>query len=144
MHDYDHLVREQSVLCGFCALARAGLTTFNNTILALWQDQVPRYDGINFGVVVYYYKEDIDYEHYLRADSDNPHILIPTKERAIVEYILNEKWCDEGMLVEALKNYLLVDPAYNMDLLLEVADFFGLDSKTLDYWIDEAINDKEI
>jgi hypothetical protein len=78
----------------------------------------------------------------VEPEESNPLLLKPTKERAIVEYLKNEKWCDEGLLIEALKNYL--EQFRNDEELYRVADFYGLERSTLDSWIQEAINDTEI
>lgn len=138
---YDGLVVESSIMCGQCALARNGLTTHNNESLCFWTS-VKELDGKDFRCATYYYKKDFDTEHYLAPAKTNPLILIPTPERAIVEYIQNEKWCDEGTLIEALKSYLF---RYgNTEKLFEVARFFGLSEEHLSYWITEAEEDEEI
>lgn len=98
-------------------------------------------DGIDFAVVVYRYKHNADTEHYLRKSPQNELLLIPTRERAIVEYIQGERYQDEGLLIEAIKTYL--EESKDLELLYEVADFFSLDRKTLDYWLKEAKEDIE-
>lgn len=139
--NFDGLVQKKCVLANVCALARNSLTTIEANKLGIWT-KLKELDGIDFGAVTYYYKKGFDTEHYLAPAKTNPLILIPTPERAIVEYIQNEKWCDEGTLIEALKSYLF---RYgNTEKLFEVARFFGLSEEHLSYWITEAEEDEEI
>ena len=138
---FDSLIKEKSVLCWNCSLNRCGLISYNGTILNVWSHDKET-DGEGSGPIVYFYHEEpIDTEHYLVPCSTNPLLLIPTKERAIVEYIINEKWCDEGLLIEALKSYMFDFNTTDFTLLYEVADFFGLSREILDYWIHEAETD---
>ncbi len=138
---FDILVDRVTVLCCSCALARSGLTAYGVTHLDM-MTQMKVLDNFCMVYATYYYYPYIDFEHFVTPETTNPLILKPTKERAIVEYILNEKWCDEGILIEALKTYL--QWFRNDEELYCVADFFGLDRKTLDYWIKEALEDAEV
>lgn len=138
---FDSLIKERRVACGICALSRAGLLSHSPKHLDL-MTSYPEYDNFSFAYISYYYNPKIDYDYCLKPSPVNPLILQPSKERAIVEYILNEKWCDEGVLIESLKNY--VDYFRNDELLYDAADHFGLDHSVLDYWINEAINDEEV
>lgn len=141
MGRFDHLITEKHVLCAACALSRNGLTTHSTEHLCL-QTPYAEIDGVCVVYITYYYYQNIDYDHWLTPESSNPLILKPTKERAIVEYILNEKWCDEGILIEALKTYL---QWFRKDEeLYAAADFFGLDRKILNDWMQEALTDTEI
>lgn len=141
MGKYDYLITERHVLCAACALSRNGLTSHSTQHLCL-QTPYAEIDGTCVVYITYFYCKNIDYEYFVTPETTNPLILKPTKERAIVEYILNEKWCDEGILIEALKTYL--QWFRNDEELYCVADFFGLDRKTLDYWIKEALEDAEV
>lgn len=140
---YDSLVTNKSVAFGRCALARNGLTAQNYVVLGL-MTKYQELDGIDLCVCKYYYNPSIDYEHFVKPMDTNPLILLPTPERALVEYIKNEKWCDEGTLIEALKTYDFRDDRRNYELLYKVAEFFDLPSDTLDYWIKEAKEDTEV
>lgn len=139
MLNYDSVVDEKRVLCGSCALGRVGLVMSNCIHLDLMTDYKD-FDKFNLVYLTYYYYPNIDYTHWVHPSSDNKNILVPTKERALVEYIKNEKWCDEGILIEALKNYL--EFFRNDEELFKVADFFELDRDILHYWINEALEDK--
>lgn len=140
---FDKEVNTVSVICGLCALARNGLTTHDPTVLDLFTNY-PELDGISASIVKYYYKSSVDTEHYVSPMDTNPLLLLPTPERAIVEYIQNEKWCDEGVLIEALKTYEFRDDICDLPLLYKVAEFFGLPKAELGYWIQEARDDEEV
>lgn len=137
----DRYVTKPSVICGQCALARNSLTTQNTVHLDLFTI-LPEIDGVGASIVTYIYRNPIDYDNYVAPMDTNENLLLPTKERAIVEYILVERWCDEGTLIEALKTYLEWEE--NREKLYEVADFYGLPRETLDYWIHEAETDEEV
>ena len=134
MHDVDFLVQKPTVVCNACAMGRAGLSNCITWKLDLWTSYESLHKA-DIGLAVYYYKENIDYDNYLIPDKDNPFILVPTKERAIVEAIIDDM-LDEGILIESIQNYLQF--FCNMDLLYEVADFYKLDRDTLEYWLQEA------
>lgn len=138
---YDKEIKERRVICAHCALARVGLTTFSPVHLDLWT-KYPSIDGVDAAIVRYLYNPNIDYEYELTPMNTNPLLLLPSKERALVEFIKCEKWCDEGILIESLKTYL--NWFYNEKHLYEVAAYFQLPKETLDYWIKEALEDEEI
>lgn len=52
-------------------------------------------------------------------------LLLPTVERAIIDYIRYESIRDEGTLIWALQDYIN-DERYNMDKIYEVADFYNV------------------
>ena len=93
--------------------------------------------------VKYYYVPTIDTEHYVRKYSDEyPNILIPTKERALIECIKYKMdYVDEGVFIEAMYNYITLDcdeKEENYALLNEVADFFEVPWDKVKYWIAES------
>lgn len=138
---YDDIVTDKRVLCGTSALNRAGLISASSNHLYLmttWEE----FDNLDLAYAHFVYYPKVDYKHWVSPSKSNPLILQPTKERAIVEYILNEKWCDEGLLIEALKSYISF--FWNEKELYKVADFFGLKRDVLDYWIKEAKEDEEV
>ena len=141
--DYRHDLRVnwQCVLCNICALTRNGLLTYPVTHIDVLTTR-ETWDGLQLAGISYYYKQNIDYKNYVTPSCTNPLILKPTRERAIVEYILMENWCDEGVLIEALKSYMSYKS--NFPELYKVADFYGLPTQTLDYWLKEAREDEEV
>ena len=139
---YDHLVTDgKYVLCGPCALARAGLVTYSKELLFL-QTKYKELDGVCTIYITYWFYSRIDYDYCVSPSAGNPLILQPSKERAVIEYLKNEKWCDEGILIEALKTYLMW--FWDDKKLYECADHFGVARDTVDYWLNEALTDEEV
>lgn len=123
------------VLFGPAALANAGLTTMTKNTITTFT-KVKEIEGC-WGVARFVYiDDDIDYTNYVRRDENNPHILIPTKERALVESIKYIDKCDEGFLMEALDTYINWFKG-DTSKLEEVAKFYKLPLETLHYWISE-------
>lgn len=142
MAKYDNLVtKNPHVLCGPCALTRAGLTTYSSDLLFL-QTPYLEMDGVCTIYITYYYYSNIDYEYCVTPSDTNNLILIPSRERAIIDYLRCDKWCDEGILIEALKSYLAWFK--NDKKLYACADHFGVPRETVDYWINEALTDEEV
>ena len=139
---YDFLVTDKEyVLCGPCALARAGLVTYSTELLYL-QTSYKELDGVCTIYITYWFYDDIDTQYCVTPGDENPLILHPSKERAIIEYLKCKRWCDEGILIEALKSYLLW--FRDDDKLYKCADHFGVSRDTIDYWINEALTDEEV
>ena len=53
-----------------------------------------------------------------------------------------ERWADEGILIEALHTYL--DYFRDDEKLYACADHFGVSRNTIDYWIQETLEDEEV
>ena len=123
------------LLTGDSALVYSGMS--------IWEEYTPdvlttviELKGLSlYGLINYCYTTEIDYINYvIRYDK----LLVPTKERAIVENIkLNLEYVDEGHFVESLSRYIH-SPEYNYPLLTEVAKHFNVPMETVDYWIGEA------
>lgn len=125
------------------AMNRVGLCYFNSWYLDLASDR-KELNGFKFPMCRYLYYPDLDRIHYLTPSKDNPNLLIPTRERAIVDYIkLEEEYGDEGILIESLQSYLR-DYEEDLPKLYEVADFFKLPRKELDYWLNEAREESDM
>ena len=136
-----HTVKEISVVCGSYALAKNSLLCFNPDILCVFTDSTILEKVTCTGFDYYYFNPDIDYEYEVRPSNENPLLLIPSKERAIVECIKWLDYVDEGELIEALKEYL--DHFWD-NSIYEVGNHFGISKETLDYWFEEARNDEEV
>lgn len=123
------------VLCGTCAFARVGLTTLKSEQLEILQstdytsDKVITYAGDTYN--------DLS---FTTVSPMSVYVHEPSRERAIVEYILYRQYFDEGVLIEGIQEYLSL---YNDDVsaLYPVAEHFNLHSEILDYWINEARED---
>lgn len=138
---YDKFYTKRAVLTGVCALARNGLVYANANHLEI-QTGEKQLDGLHTVPCNFYYNGDIDWEYELTESPSNSSLLLPSKERAIVECIKHLDWCDEGILIEALKSYLMW--FRDDDKLYKCADHFGVSRDTIDYWINEALTDEEV
>lgn len=140
-YSFDKYYTERSVISGSCALARCGLTTCNAEHLDL-QTTIEALDGMMLVPCNFHYCENIDYEYEVIESSTNPILLQPSKERALVECIKNPDWCDEGILIEALKSYLLW--FYDEEKLFRCAKHFGVEKSMVEFWLNEAREDYEV
>ena len=124
------------VIAGECALTRNGLTTGNPQYLNVFT-KYKQFHNKDLGAARFIYnpKED-NVTDYVTPLPNNKNILLPTKERAIVESIIHIDGCDEGVLLEAINTYL----AYfgTKEELIPVANCFNLSIEQLEYWIQEA------
>lgn len=128
------------IIVGESALANNGLIYWCNC-LKLWTPY-ELLDGVKYhgGVLEYYHLID---DAYLDVVDSDLNLYIPTQEKSIVDVILHlEQYYIEGPLIEALQNYI----AQHNDLLIlyNVADYYGISSVDLDYWINEAINEDDM
>lgn len=139
---YDCIVTSKIVLCGCCALVRNGLISWDGGLHLDMYTEIESLHKFNMVYAMYFYTKKIDYEYCVSPSSTNPLILVPTKERALIEYIRDDYLCDEGILIEALKSYLMW--FRNDELLKEAAEHFGVAWETVLYWIHEAETDEEI
>lgn len=125
------------------AMNRVGLCYFNSWFLDLATDKIEIKD-MEFSMCRYLYYPDLDRVHYLVPSESNPDLLIPTRERAIVDYVkLQDEYGDEGILIESIQSYLR-DYEEDLPKLYEVADFLKLPRKELDYWLNEAREESDM
>lgn len=125
------------------SVARNGLTYLAAAYLNLATDK-KELSNIKTNSFRFIYYPDLDRLHYLVPSKNNPDLLIPTKERAIVDYIkLQDEYGDEGILIESIQSYLR-DYEEDLPKLYEVADFFKLSREELDYWLNEAKEESDM
>ena len=136
----EDLIEEKTVLCGSSALSFAGLIMFNTTHYTLQTSEELLHNSELYFITLKY-NQTIDYGYKVAPSKSNPMLLLPTKERALVECIKHLDWVDEGLLIEGLKNYIM--QFWDEKELYEVAGHFGLDRGTLEYWLEEARNDDD-
>lgn len=139
---FDKYIEDPKIVCGSTSLARNALIYAGADNLNL-QTSRQRYNGMNVGMFTLHYNPDIDWKYELKPSETNPLLLLPSKERAIVECIKHLDWVDEGLLVEALKNYLWRFYDADGEKLYKVAKYFDVPKETIDYWLDEARNDED-
>jgi hypothetical protein len=126
------------ILTGPSALSKNGLIYFGKvSYISTWRKHSDNGSSLNRVYLYRPYHSDMSYTRTL----SNGYITY-TRERAIVDYILNEKYCDEGLLIEALKSYDEREDS-DYEVLYEVADYFKLSREVLNYWIKEAREDFE-
>lgn len=130
------------ILAGDDALYHAGLTNQPVDTPMCWTEYEDIPSGI-FAVFVYYYFNPSGKDtKYATPMKTNSFAYEPIKERAIVETIKFQEYFNEGILIEALQSYLGGAP--NMDLLYEVADYFGVPRDDVDYWLNEAREESDM
>ena len=132
------LKNEKWVLTGLTALSLSNATAneLYMPIVFCDSDKTYKISGIVWYIGIG--KGNIDYENYVEPYKLSPNILIPTPERAIIECIkYNDRVIDTGTLLEVILGYI-ESPYSDINLLYKVADFFSLDRKELDKWIQEA------
>lgn len=142
---YDELLGSSGdfVVCGENAFMRVGLTT-------LWMDTIKAWTpysevhGIATPYVQWYYNSDAKNIEDTKPSTKCTHIHEPTRERAIVEYIKFREYFDEGILVEGIDTYLLFNKDSDLSELYRIADKYKLPKSELDYWLNEARNDREV
>lgn len=120
------------------ALWNAGLTTAYIPMLQLGSIGA-EIDGLGTFAAIFYNNPWFDKYDFTTPSPESKNILYPTAERAIIESILFVEHCDEGILLESLKNYY--DREQSWGKLYEILPFFHIGFKSkLDYWINEAEN----
>lgn len=140
---YDKLVgdtlNKPAVLIGEQALYRCGLTTLLSSTLQCSTPITTLRGYANFICQWYYNPLALRYEH-TKPSPEHPMILEPTRERALIEYILLKEYFNEGILIEGLKDYLYYEEN-PVEKLHDEAKFWKFPLDTVDYWIKEAEED---
>ena len=128
---------KKHVLVGVSAFAHVGLTTCLSSVLQC-STLYTGIEGIHCPVVEWYFNPFADKNFEDTTPSPkSPNILIPTKERAIVEYMLLHEKFDEGILIEGLKDYDYLNNG-DWSKVYALAPKYLLKSYYVDYWIKEA------
>lgn len=131
-----------AVVVGEHALACNGLTTALYSVKQLSTLTVG-IDGINNYICMWYFSPWAERYDHTRPSPKHEKILIPTRERALWEYMMLHEKFDEGILIEGLSDYLrLTDNAEGK--LLEEARYWGCGEEDVEYWVNEAYNDYEV
>ena len=147
MFDYDYKLNTLTtegfyVLAGDDALYHAGLTNQPVDTPMCWTTYEDIPSGI-FAVFAYYYFNPFGKDtKYSTPMQTNSFAYAPTNERAIIEAIKFHDYFNEGILIEALQNYIAGNP--NMPLVYEVADYFNVPRDDIDYWFNEAREESDM
>lgn len=128
------------VLCGECALYRAGINSQLFSSLQMWTEYKELETVLQGLVVTYYYIPVVDLDYEVAPVDGYKNILLPSKERALVEMIKYRDYFNEGSLIEGLQTYLWLN-GDDLDHLYEVAVHFKVSQDEIDYWINEARED---
>ena len=137
---YDKLFNESMIVCGECALQRCGLTShLTNQIQAFTND--PTIHNCENMYIKYYYTPIVDFSDCVLS-VENSLIYEPKKERALLEYIKNIDYFNEGILIEGLKDYIRYTTDYR-DRLYEFSCKYEVSEDTINYWINEALEDED-
>lgn len=130
------------ILIGEYAFSRCGLTTFMSPVLQCSTG----YLGINglYSYIVSWYFNPMYNQYFETKPSPNcPNILVPSQERAIMEYMVYHDYFNEGILIEGIQTYGL---QHDNDWS-KIYDLFKMKKFSTDipdYWINEALNDYEV
>lgn len=99
-------------------------------------------DNLVLGDIVLEHYHFIDGYFCREIDKEN-RVWLPSAERALVDTItFIDKNYIEGALIESLQTYL--SNHNDLSELRHVADFYKLPSETLDYWIKEARESRDM
>lgn len=127
------------VLIGDQAVWRNGLTTAVLETLQL-STLKTGITGNMCSVVNWYFNPWAKNYMHTRPSGTHPNILIPSKERALVEFIIFHDYFNEGILIEALQSYIY-EKGDDLDELYKVASDFKIKKSLVDYWLQEARED---
>lgn len=144
-YKYDKLIGQYGpcILVGPTALWRAGLTTNVTSTLDVSTLYV-ELRGVGTFAARYYFSPWADKFFEVSDSPVHPNIKQPTKERALVEYMLLHEYFDEGLLIEGIKSYLFQFD-YDVTRLHDVMKLFKVKLDDLiDYWVNEALTDYEV
>lgn len=144
-HMQRHNNGETHVLCAESALFRVGLSTQASCHLSMWTEDVLLH-GVSLPEYSLYYRYKLNKEAGLEPHKKYPWMLIPSKERALVDMISQSQFFNEGSLIEGLQEYLRFEnnpsKLYEMGERLSLGiDFFDATKEKIDYWIKEAEED---
>ena len=127
-----------TLVVGESALAIHGLVNGYNVYHVMTDTPALNNCVLDLVVFRFWYFDDLNYTKEVY-----PRMYVPTPERAIIDCIVwQSKNYEEGLLIEALQTYQ--QQGHNVEDLYEVADFYKLDRRVVDYWWKEAEEDSEM
>ena len=138
---FDHKFTETIVLIGECALQRCGLTSQLSDVLQA-STLCVGLDECYAIYVTYYFNPWAHITEFTKPSPENPLVLEPIPERALIEYIIFLEHFNEGILIEGLKNYAY-ENSNDFSKLYSMADYYGIKHSLVEHWINEALNDEE-
>lgn len=136
---YDRLAEKglshPVVLAGECALQRNSLTTYVSDKIQCWTS-LPSIHGVDSPFIAYYFSPLSGDIRYTEKASTCSKLLVPSPERALVEFIMFHDYFGEWILLEGLQTYMR---RYNTDnKLYKVARDLNLQQSRVLEWLTEA------
>lgn len=128
--------KELRVVTGEAALNYCGLSTTGNYMPCIITPH-RELDNLQLpGVVKYFYLDDILPELETKQSPFSPNILLPSRERALVDCIrLDLRQIDEGLFLDSFVYYLRDDESTR---LFSVAQLLHVPADKVQRWIKEA------
>lgn len=125
------------VLFGPSEVIANGLSTHWDTTVTIATD-LPNLNNVGFHHKLFYYRPNLDRSSFLKPGVWREQLcLIPTRERAVIDYIQNQDVLDEGELCMAVDYYY--EFMYgDLSKLYEVAEAMGSSKEEVDHWVYEA------
>lgn len=136
---YSKLNDKDYVLAGANALHMCGLYDGGFACVEVYTEE-KIIAGLQIrSTIRYHYVEDEGVDVFTEPLRDFPNIYVPIPERALVDCIRYDmEFVDEGAFCESMDLYNRSPRFSNYEYLLYVAGYYGVDKKTIDYWIDES------
>lgn len=111
------------LLSGLGALVWYGYTNMHKSFIGVASDNNSQV-GFNLAGMYIQYRETIDKENFVVRFEENPGLIVPTRERALVDYMRFEAPVeDDEHLMIGIDDYLR---DHDTSKLLEVAEFYGV------------------
>ncbi len=111
------------LMSGIGALVWHGYTNMHRSFVGLVSDD-PRVAEMRMYGIILQYRQNPDTDNFVEPHTENPRLLIPTRERAIVDYMRFESITeDDENLMLAIDEYLR---DHDSGELLRVAEFYGV------------------
>lgn len=125
------------VIAGMSALEYNGLTTLHSSVIQCWTLKTG-INGIDNGIVKWYFNPWSNKTIDTRPSKNSQYLLVPSAERALIEYMVFSEYFDEGILLEGISDYLGRYPDAEDRLLQEIRKFIPQREDLVPYWINES------
>ncbi len=138
---YNKLTPIPYVLYGELAFIELGVSvTFSSFPYLIVYSEIMKGDITIGRIVSYINDKDFSLAYCTKVEDKNlkTEVYMPTIERAFVDCIRLDMVCmDEGSFCDSLERYQN-GGNFDYNLLIEVANYFGITKNTIDYWLEET------
>ena len=117
------------------ALVHEGLTRMQNTAIDLLTTR-PELNGRGIGRVVFHFMEGYDRSNFLSEIPGADHVMCPTQERALIDYLRYPDIQEEENLLQAFLDYAKTHD--KLDALYKVGAFYSVSREQIDDVIRES------